>query len=452
MPFLAIYRILFFLVGLSSAASPRGLTPLMIGFCLILGLELRFQQGLPWGQIWGWKRHQGLSFFLGGLGGLSLISTLFGLEPEVSFRTWLKIIPLFFLGSLLLTAGEKKSFSFGAYQSLMGGWILGLFFLLIDVWLWKRGKAESTLVGFFNQRSSFHFSHYNQGVYALLLLAGPVFYWMRHQSREWGLSANAGVWILTGFLGVVTFLSGHDTCKVSFVLGFIMYFILYGLSRSTIKNILYGFVFFVFITPFILPRVASLPSVEKQLFQQIQKTSFYHRLGIWKEIQKVAFDDSFSLGTSSFRLVFGFGLESCRAKALSQLPYVWRAPLPLSEKKKNRLPFWHEKNLFDFPKITTIGFPLHPHNLVLQVFLDLGLLGVLLLGFLLHLCLQKLLQFPSENTPDNRFRFTFSCTTFMVFLVMASASYGIWQSWLICLLWIVVSFWQNTTYPESRKD
>ena len=72
---------------------------------------------------------------------------------------------------------------------------------------------------------------------------------------------------------------------------------------------------------------------------------------------------------------------------------------------------------------------LHPHNAQLQIRLELGIPGVLLIGMLV---LWPLLAARRLNDMDE----VIMLSTTMAALVTASMSYGVWQSWWFSTLWL----------------
>lgn len=99
------------------------------------------------------------------------------------------------------------------------------------------------------------------------------------------------------------------------------------------------------------------------------------------------------------------------------------------------LPRGKEKVFDDFRQ-RNIGqvMPLHPHNLALQMWLELGLPGALLSGALVALLLLRLTR-PSLD----RGLSTIACGQFAAGFVMSSFSFGAWQSWWLMALWLAAS-------------
>lgn len=91
------------------------------------------------------------------------------------------------------------------------------------------------------------------------------------------------------------------------------------------------------------------------------------------------------------------------------------------------------------------NLPLHPHNLMLQVWLELGLPGVVLFIVLGGLVLVPLAG-PAVGRPAIAVRMGLACTALLVF----SASYSTWSSWWLAALWLAAAMTAAVTVPPHR--
>lgn len=86
--------------------------------------------------------------------------------------------------------------------------------------------------------------------------------------------------------------------------------------------------------------------------------------------------------------------------------------------------------------------PLHPHNGVLQIWLELGLPGALLLAVLLWSILGRVLSAPQAQRDV--------CAAALVAaLVVGCLSYGIWQSWWQSSLWLTAVLFATVAPTED---
>lgn len=93
------------------------------------------------------------------------------------------------------------------------------------------------------------------------------------------------------------------------------------------------------------------------------------------------------------------------------------------------------------------ALPLHPHNGVLQLWLELGVPGAVLGAALLVTILIAIAR--SRAPPEDR-----ATATAMVMsaLVMVGLSYGIWQSWWLAALWMTAAFMTALMRKEPDID
>lgn len=82
--------------------------------------------------------------------------------------------------------------------------------------------------------------------------------------------------------------------------------------------------------------------------------------------------------------------------------------------------------------------PLHPHNAVLQVWLELGLVGILLACALIVLVLRAIVK-ATEGTER-----VVALASFAAVFAVLNVSFGAWQSWWLCLMLILATLSQAT--------
>ncbi|AIL65376.1 Lipid A core - O-antigen ligase [Rickettsiales bacterium Ac37b] len=75
---------------------------------------------------------------------------------------------------------------------------------------------------------------------------------------------------------------------------------------------------------------------------------------------------------------------------------------------------------------------LHPHNAFIQIWLETGLLGVSIISIILYQLYLKL------STITNAKQISIYMGSISAFFVFAMLSFGIWQTWWLSTLWIVV--------------
>lgn len=76
---------------------------------------------------------------------------------------------------------------------------------------------------------------------------------------------------------------------------------------------------------------------------------------------------------------------------------------------------------------------IHAHNIFLQSWYELGLVGVILIAFASAMIALRISLLPLEVVP-------FAGATFTIFLAIASVAWGMWQTWLICAVGLMAVY------------
>ena len=78
------------------------------------------------------------------------------------------------------------------------------------------------------------------------------------------------------------------------------------------------------------------------------------------------------------------------------------------------------------------AIPLHPHNSILQVWLELGVLGIFLFYIFLYNIINQIYEIKKINSKYAAFSLV---SLFQIFLI-GQFSYGFWQTWWISIIFI----------------
>ncbi len=144
--------------------------------------------------------------------------------------------------------------------------------------------------------------------------------------------------------------------------------------------------------------------------------SLNHRLQIW----------GFVADRAAQRPFTGWGLDASRALGDTATVDVTTHP--------------------DGTQTTAELLPLHPHNALLQVWVELGLPGAVLTAALLVWLVFRI----SRKIPDRAGRAT-ALATLTSALVVAELSYGFWQGWWQASLWLTAALTTAVVYPAPAK-
>ena len=100
--------------------------------------------------------------------------------------------------------------------------------------------------------------------------------------------------------------------------------------------------------------------------------------------------------------------------------------------------FFSSRNIANEMRDTESGtkyqlIPLHPHNSILQIWLELGLLGIIIFFSFIKLILDKIYYYFQIN----RSVATITFMTFFQVLTIGQISFGFWQSWWLAIILMV---------------
>ena len=131
-----------------------------------------------------------------------------------------------------------------------------------------------------------------------------------------------------------------------------------------------------------------------------------HRLFIWE----------FSADRIAEKPLLGWGMRNARL-----IPSVVEARPDMSAIKSAMPPYWQREIL-----------PLHPHNGVIQTWLELGAVGALVLLAALGLMLRAIGRVRDGPWPPAALAALTAGTA------LAASGYGLWQSWWQAGMWLVL--------------
>lgn len=460
-PFPQIYKIAFFTLLPLSVFAPLGITALTCLLAVIFFMEMA--RNFPLKYIF--QENNKLILLLGIILIFSFFSCFGSIIKGESFKNWVRIASLFLVGYVVLRGFQTTSCQKEIIKSLRAGFVVALILLFIEA------MTDGLILSVIKQEIVELFK-YNKSVSVMILLAGPIFFLSTRY-----LAPSHLFYFLSGSVFIVlvyvVFSLKHDASKVAVIMGSISFVMLYFFSLKLRKIFLQIMICFCFAGSLTIPEIYSVPIVKESAFQFCHKTSLYHRIAIWTAVRQMAFNQVKDVEGSMKHTLFGFGIESIKADIFSKLTYVWELPSPIESSKtylkqsEIRKMILESMNLeynnkaldptrvssdqilykYNFPFVTSKGIPSHPHNFVLHILLDLGLVGLLFLFLLIELCVCGILRFNSHHV-----YLCMASGTLISFLNIASISYGIWQSWWICVMWLVASLLQLLKVKPEKSQ
>jgi exopolysaccharide production protein ExoQ len=235
---------------------------------------------------------------------------------------------------------------------------------------------------------------YNKSITLMCFLFWPIWILVteKHQSFF--------VRLLTFFLALFTFLKADfDAVGLAYVSSLFCFMIAFILKKKFIRFAALTIPLFTLATPWIFSHIVTPETVA--IKAGIDRESWNHRMLIYRFTSEQIFKSP----------ILGYGLNTSSSKkfkhkkALTILSY----------------------NTFHMRKLDVM--PLHPHNVFLQWWLELGFIGALLISFLFFTALWK---FRASKNHSYAMMAAFSVSVGIISLV----GFGAWQSWFLTTFWI----------------
>ena len=328
----------------------------------------------------------------------ALITALWAQYPLSSLTTGLKILTLVILGlywcrlTLSLPQQTRKSL----ITALITGLLFGIFFLIGDIWLgnpwqtfWEKSAAKA----------------FAQGSLLISLVTWPTTLWVLRQpySIYWRIGL-----LISLFISIFWILFQID-CDTSFI-GLFMGICVFLGTLSFPRLTSFGMRLFIPILIVSFPFIslfAFKPEYIPVYNTYLQENSVLDRLYIWNDVATTILDHPWK----------GIGMDGTRHHEKTQEFRTWLFIDGTGEQYTMR------------PQC----FGIHPHNAILQLWLELGILGFILGGLLAY---RVLLQIYRTNllSIEKAVSAGLFTGTFLIIWV----NLGFWQNWWISGLWIIV--------------
>jgi len=364
------------------------LATLQIWVLAVVGVVAIIALRVPHGNFWPTSNRL-LIVLLALFIGWAALSNIWTINPERGIKTAIRLalvgVSLIFLLDAATRLSHAKRQTFGRW--LVAGTIVGL--ALTGSFI----GFSSTLAEWFgfSIRTGHELDRLNRTAGVIAILVWPVALVI---AQLYGRYAAAAVIALSA---LALFLLAPSTPLVAFAVGFCAFGAAW-VSQHWSKRLLFvGFATAVIIIPFFDLLV---PVINDLLIANVSgPNSEVHRFVIWEFASQRIFEHP----------ILGWGLEAARA-----------------------VPGGHDQIfLFQFGDNPTTGqaMPLHPHNALVQIWLELGLVGLLLIGALFSMIVVSI----PESMRNRAGPATMIATTACAFTI-AELGFGIWQGWWMATL------------------
>lgn len=364
------------------------LATLQIWVLAVVGVALIVALRMPHPNFWPFSSRL-LAVLLALFVGWAALSIFWTINPDRGVKTVVRLalvaVSLVFLIDAAKRLDHAQRLKFGRW--LVCGTIAGL--ALTGLFIAFSGALGDWLG--FSGLPGHELDRLNRTASVIAILVWPVALVV---AQLYGRYAAAAVIIMSA---LALYLLAPSTPLVAFLVGACA-FAMGWISQRWAKRLLFiGFTVAVIAVPFFDVLV---PVINDWLIANVPSpNSEVHRFVIWEFASQKIFEQP----------LFGWGLEAARA-----------------------IPGGHDKIfLFQFGDNPTMGqaMPLHPHNALVQIWLELGLVGLLLIAAIFSLIVVSI----PESSDNRAAPATMIAATACAFTI-AELGFGIWQGWWMATL------------------
>ncbi|MCK5384632.1 MAG: O-antigen ligase family protein [Alphaproteobacteria bacterium] len=315
---------------------------------------------------------------------LCLLSVIWSISPMQSIEDAFKVTALLMFGGLLVSS--FKALEIEDFKSY--GWLFPAG-VLIAAMLCAFDLCNNLVIYkiFHNFDVKTNTSVMNRGiiccVFAYFLSLPLIQYLNWNESRKFLLTAVTGIMMV-----IMLFLSQSQTGQLVFAIGLVLFFTFP--VRWRMSYILLGLGLFaaMLTTPIIVSFLYDYLVIDyEETNFWIREAYIGNRVEIWFFVMKYAVNNP----------LYGYGIEATNYVSHFDFAHIY-----------------NEKNTV-----------LHPHNFSVQIWMEFGLLGIVVATGILNALLYALYHI--EDLPVRK---TLT-VLFIVTLLVSSMTYGLWQSWLL---------------------
>lgn len=272
---------------------------------------------------------------------------------------------------------------------------------LID--LYSGGCIYRLLHG--GETGGFNPSRLNRSIVAITLMSFPAFVaaWHRFDEKRQRYSAVIAIFIV---ICAILYKTDSQSAQFSFIAG-IMFFAFFPYQRRIAWiGLALGMAALVVLSPFLAQWMFSALAAAAHEDPWLARGYAADRMEIWDFVARKALESP----------IWGFGLEATR-----------------------------EIEHFDARRLyTPLDHVLHPHNAVLQIWIEFGAIGAAMAsGFMAFILRALYRQGPAM--------YRLGLPVFMAVLAGAAVSYGLWQGWWLGLFLVLAAFCRILSGAENSQ-
>jgi len=357
---------------------------------------------------------------LGALSVWALFTVLWSITPAETVKTGLSLTAIFFGGAILFAAGSHLDGR--RKEAFKTALIFGGFFGFILITFELIANARLSLFHYWDLAGKYLF--FTKGGYLLELKPGlaatALFFW------PWALAVRDRFRVsVTGLaiavaLGLIVYAANYAVVMalVAGVCVFILGWCLPRIMPWALAGVVALGVVFAPLVPGLLPN-----PFEKGPHLRWLNPSSAQRIIIWNN----------AVVHIKEKPVLGAGFDATRALYGKKDRVVYKFPDEIAGRPWG--PTMYEP------------IPLHPHNAVLQVWLELGAVGAAIILVLLLAVIRAL-----DRTIEDKVRWAAALGALTTWLVVASISFGIWQSWWLASIFLTGTFMVIVLVPDGEDQ
>jgi O-antigen ligase len=331
----------------------------------------------------------------------ALLTCIWSISPLDSVAGASRLILMMVLSNIILLKHNKLKIEEGYFKKgIMASFVASIMIFLIEKF------THGAIIGYLRSIFQPYKDHYfylfwlDRGCAMLSVFSWvPIYITVRDRS----FIKAAVIYLATLF---VLLISDSDSSLLAFICGGIAFAFSYfnkGKLRKLLSIFTIGYIF-------LMPAFAKMQEPEYLAQHPVKlPISHVHRLFIWKFAMKESADTKF----------FGKGIDTSRAIEVSESDMVYYEGIKISP------------------------MPRHPHNNVIQVYLELGIIGLILFGAFIW----KLLDVFSNVSSRDKNYGSAIYGMFITYFVIGMIAFNMWQSW-----WIFVLLYGQLTMSLARSN
>jgi exopolysaccharide production protein ExoQ len=327
-----------------------------------------------------------------------LLSACWAVEPRQSLILAGRLAGIFAAGLLLLDAAQRLRPDERAWfeRAFLAGFLLGALLILVEsatdarlIAALREAPWVEAIIG--KERPLYFAAYFSREASLASLLVWPAAAILR---RRFGWIWALGLAALTL---VLVLIANSETARIAYFGGLLLFFLALGWPRALAPILGMLLCLALLAAPLLLRPAVIGWTTEQAIVPYAKESSLAHRVAIW----------SFVTGKIAERPLLGWGLDSSRA-------------IPGGHAEYNA----HSEIL-----------PLHPHDMALQIWLELGLPGAFL-GVALLLAVTRRASLLAERPAAAAFALAALGTA----AINGASGYDLWHPWWLCFLWLTATF------------